>query len=163
LVLQLVKARDERSNACVGKFRIVLERARQPIGLKAQLPVKIRDLSAQLLDARMLIEQRRGLFGELSLQGDALLRQPPHQFGTRASDLYKGVTSFAAANARLAAAKVRPTIQCFLRHSARPSAPRSISSTACAMPMRAADTSACIISLRTLTQRTLDLALITIA
>ena len=41
------------------------------------------DLRAQLLDARMTVEQRRGLLGQLRAQGDALFAQAAHQLGVQ--------------------------------------------------------------------------------
>jgi hypothetical protein len=45
------------------------------------LALQIRNLRAQLLDAKMLVEERRGLLGELRPQGDALLGQSAQQLG----------------------------------------------------------------------------------
>ena len=50
-------------------------------GLVADLLVEIVDLRLQLLDARMVVEQRGGLLGKLRAQRHALLVEPADQFG----------------------------------------------------------------------------------
>ena len=65
----------------LGKLGVVLERSREPVGFTAHLALEIGNLRAQLLDARMLVQQRRRLLGELGAQRDALLGEAPHQLG----------------------------------------------------------------------------------
>ena len=62
-------------------LELVLERARKPLRLVADLLIEIGDLRLQFLDARMVVEQRGGLFGELRAQRDTLLVQPADQLG----------------------------------------------------------------------------------
>ena len=69
------------------------KRARQLAGLLADLTVEIGQLRLQLLDARMAVEQRRGLLGQLRAQRDPLLRQPADQFGI---EHFRGLDRLAA-------------------------------------------------------------------
>jgi hypothetical protein len=78
LVLELVEAGAERLDAGVG---VADECAGEPFGLAADLPLEIGNLRAQFLDARVLVEQGRGLLGKLRAQRDALLGQPPQELG----------------------------------------------------------------------------------
>ena len=84
LLLELVEAGAERlaaaSPATLASFS---NATREPLGLAADLPLEIGDLRAQLLDARMLVQQRRRLLGKLRPQRHLLLGQPAHQLGIR--------------------------------------------------------------------------------
>ena len=51
------------------------------VRLGSDLIVEVGDLRLQFLDARMIVEQRRRLLGELRAQGDALLGQPADELG----------------------------------------------------------------------------------
>ena len=77
----MLEARTQALDPAGGNARIVLEGARQLARLLADLTIDIGKLGLELLDARMIVQQRRGLFGELRAQRDALLRQAPGQFG----------------------------------------------------------------------------------
>src|SRR5579883_2594257 len=79
LLLELVKDRDLRIHARAGKLGVVLERARHGLRLVPDLAVEIGDLRTQFLDARMIIEERRGLLGKLRAQRNALLGEPANE------------------------------------------------------------------------------------
>ncbi len=81
LLLQLIQARAHAFGAGAGDARVVFQAARDLAGFLTQLPFEIADLRAQLLDARMVVEQRGRLLGELRAQGDALFAEAPHQLG----------------------------------------------------------------------------------
>ena len=83
LLLDLFEAVGQAIDTAGGDPGIVLQRARKFRCLLAQLAVEVAELRFQFLDARMAVEQRRGLFGELRAQRHALLRQPPDQLGVQ--------------------------------------------------------------------------------
>jgi hypothetical protein len=62
-----------------GQARLVLEGAHRALGGGADLRIEIRELGVELLDARMLRQQRARLERELGAQVDALLRQAADQ------------------------------------------------------------------------------------
>ena len=68
-------------DARAGDLRVVFERTREPLRLVADLAVELGDLRLQFLDARMVVEQRGLLLGELRTQGDALLVEAADQLG----------------------------------------------------------------------------------
>ena len=76
LPLELVEARAQRLDARARDARIVFQRTRKALRLVADLAVELGDLRLQFLDARMVVEQRGRLLGELRAQRDALLVQP---------------------------------------------------------------------------------------
>ena len=81
LHLELVERALQEFDACARDARIVLERTRKARCLVADLAVEIVDLRLQLLDARMVVEQRGRLFGKLGAQRHALLVEPPDDLG----------------------------------------------------------------------------------
>ena len=68
LLLELVEAALQRFHPRACDLGVVLERAGKLRRLVANLALEIADLRLQFLDARMIVEQRRGLFGELRAQ-----------------------------------------------------------------------------------------------
>ena len=81
LLLHLLQAGAEAFDPAAGDPCVAVERTRQLAGFLAELAVEIIELRLQFLDARMVVEQGRGLLGELRAQRDALFGQPPRQFG----------------------------------------------------------------------------------
>ena len=77
---ELAEIFAQRLDPRAGNARVVFERAREALRFGAQLPVEIGDLRLEFLDARVVVEQGRGLFRELAAQGRELLAQPPDQF-----------------------------------------------------------------------------------
>ena len=77
--LELIETGAERLDPRARNARIVFERTRKLLRLVADLPVEGGDLRLQLLDARMIVEQRGRLLGQLRPQGDALLVQAADQ------------------------------------------------------------------------------------
>ena len=82
-LLYLIERRAQRADAVAGDLGVVLQLARQALALHADLAVDLGDLRLQFLDARVLVEQRGRLLGELRAQRDALLDQPPLHFDVR--------------------------------------------------------------------------------
>ena len=68
LPLELVETARSCSTRAPAMLRVVLERTREPLRLVADLAVEIGDLRLQFLDARMVVEQRGRLLGELRAQ-----------------------------------------------------------------------------------------------
>ncbi len=81
LALELVEGHELGGDAGVGELGVVLERARQDLGLFPDLLVEVGDLRPQFLDARMVAKQRGGLLGKLRAQRHALLGKPSDQLG----------------------------------------------------------------------------------
>ena len=77
----MIETGDQALDPAVGDPRVIFQRAGNLAGLLAQLPVEIAELGLQFLDARVQIEQRRGLFGELRAQRHPLFGQAADQFG----------------------------------------------------------------------------------
>ena len=71
----------ERLDARARDLGVVLERTRELLRFVANLALEVGDLRLQFLDARMIVEQRRGLLGELRPQRHALLVEPADQLG----------------------------------------------------------------------------------
>src|SRR6516165_12718415 len=74
LALERIERQAQLINLAAGKLGVVFQRARQPVGFATHLALEIRDLCAQLLDAGMLVQQRRGLLRQLRPQSHLLLR-----------------------------------------------------------------------------------------
>ena len=68
-------------DAGAGELGVVLERTRDGFRLAADLMIEVGDLRLEFLDARMAVEQRGGLFGELRAQRHTLLGQSADQLG----------------------------------------------------------------------------------
>jgi hypothetical protein len=68
LLLQLLEAGAEALDPAAGDARVIVQRARDLAGLFAKLAVEIGQLRLQFLDARMAVEQRRRLLGQLRAQ-----------------------------------------------------------------------------------------------
>ena len=68
-------------DAGAGDARVVLERPHDLLRFADALPVEIGDLRLELLDARVVVEERRRLLSELRAQRRRLLRQAAQQFG----------------------------------------------------------------------------------
>ena len=76
----LVEAGGQSLDAVAGDLGVVLELARQPLAFAAHRLVEFGDLGFEFLDARMLIEQRGRLLGQLRAQDHALFAQAADRF-----------------------------------------------------------------------------------
>ena len=71
-MLELVERQTQFVNLAAGKLGVIFQGPRQTIGFRSHLALEVGYLRAQLLDARMLVKECRGLLGELRAQRDAL-------------------------------------------------------------------------------------------